>query len=176
MRIPVKVTGANQVLPVKFNLLCVFTVNAVTFSPMQLDFGSVFNQSASRCQLTMENHSLLPQQFSFVKLPKEILVRTDNGTGTILPGEKYEFQIEYRPSLAQTFDENNLYVRLITGKACVREVKLPFIANVTKCPITSDKYKIEFPCLPQSEFSEVVVELTNTSNRDYSVEAVAPMG
>ena len=33
MRIPVKVTGANQVLPVKFSLLCVFTVNAITFQP-----------------------------------------------------------------------------------------------------------------------------------------------
>ena len=76
-------------LPVKFNLLCVFTVNAVTFMPPQLDFGSLFNKSASRCTFVMENHSLLPQQFSFVRLPKEIRVATDNGTGTILPGEKY---------------------------------------------------------------------------------------
>ena len=98
MKIPVKVTGANQVLPVKFNLLCVFTVNAITFMPPQLDFGSVFNKSASRCTLVMENHSLLPQQFSFVRLPKEIRVATDNGTGTILPGEKYPLKIEYRPT------------------------------------------------------------------------------
>ena len=60
MRIPVKVTGANQVLPVKFSLLCVFTVNAVTFTPALIDFGSVFNKTASRFTLTMENHSLLP--------------------------------------------------------------------------------------------------------------------
>jgi hypothetical protein len=43
MRIPVRLTGANQVLPVKFNLLCSFTVNAVTFDPPQLDFGTIFN-------------------------------------------------------------------------------------------------------------------------------------
>ena len=43
MRIPIKVTGANQVLPVKFSLLCVFTVNAITFTPNLLDFGSIFN-------------------------------------------------------------------------------------------------------------------------------------
>lgn len=43
MRIPIKVTGANQVLPVKFSLVCVFTVNAVTFKPPTVDFGSVFN-------------------------------------------------------------------------------------------------------------------------------------
>jgi hypothetical protein len=61
MRIPIKVTGANQVLPVKFNLRCVFTVNALTFSPSFIDFGNVFGQSAARFDLTMENHSLLPQ-------------------------------------------------------------------------------------------------------------------
>lgn len=60
MRIPIKVTGANQVLPVKFNILCCFSVSAVTFDPPQIDFGNVFNQSAARAAITMENHSLLP--------------------------------------------------------------------------------------------------------------------
>ena len=98
MRIPVKVTGANQVLPVKFNILCCFSVNAVTFTPPNIDFGNIYNQSASRATLIMENHSLLPQQFSFVRLPKEITVKTDAGTGNILPGEKYKLEFEYRPS------------------------------------------------------------------------------
>ena len=111
----------------------------------------------------MENHSLLPQQFSFVRLPKEIRVATDHGTGTILPQEKYELQVEYRPSQTAVFEESNIFVRLITGEACVREVKVPYLANVTKCPITSDKYKVEFPCLPEGEFAESVIELTNTS-------------
>jgi len=66
--------------------------------PPQIDFGSVFNKSASRVILQMENHSLLPQQFSFVRLPREITVPTDNGTGTILPGEKYNIAFEYRPT------------------------------------------------------------------------------
>ena len=69
-----------------------------------------------------------------------------------------------------------MFVRLITGKACVREVKLPYLVNVTKCPITSDKYKIEFPCLPEGEFAESVVELTNTSSRNYTFEVVPPLG
>jgi len=123
----------------------------------------------------MENHSLLPQQFSFVRLPKEIRIVTDSGTGMILPGEKYELQIEYRPSQATVFEESNIFVRLITGKACVREVKLPFIVNVTKCPISADKYRVEFPCLPEGEFSESVVELANKSGKNYTVEVVPPI-
>jgi len=83
---------------VKFSILCVFTVNSITFTPMELDFGNVYHRSAARVTMVMENHSLLPQKFSFVQLPKEISVETDYGTGTILPGEKYPVKIAYRPS------------------------------------------------------------------------------
>jgi len=88
MKIPVVVKGADQVLPVKFNLKCVFSLNAITFSPPAVDFGSVFHKNASRCTIIMENHALLPQQFSFVRMPKEVSVLTDVGTGTIMAGEK----------------------------------------------------------------------------------------
>ena len=46
---------------------------------------------------------------------------------------------------------------------------------MTKCPITSDKYKIEFPCLPEGEFSESVIELSNKSGKNYTVEVVPPV-
>ena len=58
----------------------------------------------------------------------------------------------------------------------MREVKVPYLVNVTKCPITSDKYKIEFPCLPEGEFYESVVELTNSSGKNYTIEVVPPKG
>lgn len=169
-----KVTGANQVLPVKFSLLCVFTVNAITFNPPLVDFGNVFNQMAASCVVTLENHSLLPQQFSFVRMPREISVPTDNGTGTVLPGEKYPLKIEYRPSQPQVYEDSNLFVRMITGKITAREIKLPYTCSVVKCPIKTDKSKIEFPCLPETEFSEVVVQVTNDSNKNYIVEIVPP--
>ena len=60
MRIPIKVTGANQVLPVKFSILATFTVNSITFTPPIIDFGSIFHRGASKVLITMENHSLLP--------------------------------------------------------------------------------------------------------------------
>ena len=113
MRIPIKVVGANQVLPVKFSLLCVFTVSSITFTPSIADFGNVFHKSASRVTVMMENHSLLPQQFSFVRLPKEVSIVTDQGTGNILPNEKYPIQIEYRPSQQVTYDESFIVSVLI---------------------------------------------------------------
>lgn len=43
-----------------------------------------------------------------------------------------------------------------------------------KCPIVSDKSKIEFPCLPETEYSEVVLQLNNESNRNFTFEVVPP--
>jgi hypothetical protein len=63
---------------------------------------------------------------------------------------------------------------MITGKIQAREVKLPFTCSVVKCPIRTDKSKIEFPCLPETEFSEVVVQVTNDSQKNYMVELVPP--
>lgn len=77
--IPIKVVGSNQVIPVRFNIIGRFTVNAVTFNPPSVDFGNVYHSSAARVNMQMENHSLLPQKFYFANLPKEIMVETDNG-------------------------------------------------------------------------------------------------
>ena len=43
-----------------------------------------------------------------------------------------------------------------------------------KCPIRIDKSKIEFVSLPETEFSEVVLQLTNDSTKNYMVELVPP--
>jgi hypothetical protein len=71
-------------------------------------------------------------------------------------------------------EDGDLFVRLITGKQCAREIKIPFSVNVMKCPIVSDKSKIEFPCLPETEYSEVVLQLNNESSRNFTFEVVPP--
>jgi hypothetical protein len=71
-------------------------------------------------------------------------------------------------------DESVIYVRTITGKICARELKINYTANVSKCPLVSDKRKIEFSCLPETEFAEVVVQLSNVSQKEYIVELVPP--
>ena len=48
------------------------------------------------------------------------------------------------------------------------------MANVTKCPLIIDKRKIEYPALPQTEFSEVVLNINNSSTKDLIVELVPP--
>jgi len=51
----------------------------------------------------------------------------------------------------------------VTGEICARELKINYNANVVKCPLSTDKSKIEFPALPENESKEVVFELKNAS-------------
>jgi hypothetical protein len=67
-----------------------------------------------------------------------------------------------------------IYCRIITGKICARELKINYQANVMKCPIVADKKKIEFQSLPETEFGEVVLSLTNSSQKEYMFEIVPP--
>jgi hypothetical protein len=63
---------------------------------------------------------------------------------------------------------------MITGKISARELKIGYTANVSKCPLVSDKRKIEFSCLPETEFAEVVLQLSNVSQKEYMIELVPP--
>jgi hypothetical protein len=63
---------------------------------------------------------------------------------------------------------------MITGQICARELKVPYVANVTRCPIVADKTKLEYQALPEDESKEVIVELRNTSNKVMMVELVPP--
>jgi hypothetical protein len=56
-----------------------------------------------------------------------------------------------------------LFCRVITGEICARELKLPYTANVSKCPLSVDKQRIEYPALPENEIKEVVIEIRNNS-------------
>lgn len=45
---------------------------------------------------------------------------------------------------------------------------------MSKCPIGCDKKKIEFPALPETEFNEVVISVTNLSQKEQLIEIVPP--
>ena len=63
---------------------------------------------------------------------------------------------------------------MITVQICARELKLSYVANVTRCPIQPDKSLLEFQALPEGETKEMVIELKNTSPKMMMVEVVPP--
>eukprot|EP00746_Dinoflagellata_sp_MGD_P166659 gnl/MRDRNA2_/MRDRNA2_96709_c0_seq1.p1 gnl/MRDRNA2_/MRDRNA2_96709_c0~~gnl/MRDRNA2_/MRDRNA2_96709_c0_seq1.p1 ORF type:complete len:1652 (-),score=423.00 gnl/MRDRNA2_/MRDRNA2_96709_c0_seq1:82-5037(-) len=73
-RIPVKVVGADQVLPVCTALVGTLSTNDVVFEPPILNFGQCFVNAATMAELRIVNKSLLPQKFAFVRLPSFLSV------------------------------------------------------------------------------------------------------
>ena len=174
IEIPIKVIGANQVIPVRFKVVGRFTVNSVTFNPPNIDFGNIYHNSESRVNMKMENHSLLPQRFYFANLPKEIKVETDNGCGVLLPGESYKFSVIYRPTQVTVYEEGNIFCRLVTGDICSREVKVNFKANVIRMPLKISKTLIIMPPLPEKESVEIITQIENPTSKTYSVVLIPP--
>lgn len=56
-----------------------------------------------------------------------------------MPGEKYNLDIEYRPTQLQVQEDSHIYCKMITGKICARELKIGYSVNVSKCPLAADK-------------------------------------
>jgi len=53
-------------------------------------------------------------------------------------------------------------------------MKIPYSANVQRCPVHVDKAKLEFPALPENEQHEIVLEVHNSSQKNYLIEIVPP--
>ena len=51
---------------------------------------------------------------------------------------------------------------------------MPYVANVTRCPVQADKTMLEYQALPEGESKEVVIELKNNSPKMMMVEVVPP--
>jgi len=45
---------------------------------------------------------------------------------------------------------------------------------VSKCPISCDKNRVEYPALPESENYEVVFEISNHSQKNFMLEICPP--
>jgi len=60
INIPIKVVGANQVLPIVFNVVSWFTVDSLTFNPPSFNFGDTWSHEAKWLNAVIENHSILP--------------------------------------------------------------------------------------------------------------------
>nr|XP_037852290.1 uncharacterized protein LOC119623706 [Chlorocebus sabaeus] len=61
---------ADQNKPVEFTVHAIVTTSDLELSPSEVDFGYCTIYEAIRTEISLHNHSLLPQEFGFVKLPK----------------------------------------------------------------------------------------------------------
>lgn len=179
-RVPIKITGANQVMPVNFEIRAEVTEDIVVVEPGIIEFGDVWVQTAVSAGFTLKSNCALPQEYAFVRLPSTISIQPADGFGTLLPYESLNLRAIYRPAPVKpgtelTKDSSEICIRLKSGELCGRELRIPYIAKLQSTPITFSAYKIEFPSTPIHETSEFSFNVFNVSKKmPFSIEIVPP--
>jgi hypothetical protein len=59
--IPFKLSCADQVVPVQFTIRAKITIDTIQVTPGKINFGTLYQGTASKMAITMENLSDLPQ-------------------------------------------------------------------------------------------------------------------
>ncbi|XP_006871838.1 PREDICTED: uncharacterized protein KIAA1751 homolog [Chrysochloris asiatica] len=69
---PMTIWVADQIRPVEFIVHAIVTTSDLEINPSEVDFGYCTIYEAIKTEVTLHNHSLLPQEFGFVRLPKDL--------------------------------------------------------------------------------------------------------
>ena len=104
LEVPCQITVADQNEPVNFIVTAVVTPSDFLLNPKNIDFGYCSIYENTYVPVTLTNRSILPQPFGFVKLPEYVDVQPNDGFGTLLPEEKLEFHLIFRPSKADVYE------------------------------------------------------------------------
>lgn len=180
-RIPIKVTGADQVMPVNFEVKVEVTTDNITVEPGTIDFGNVWVQTAVSAKFRIKSNCALPQEYAFVRLPGTVSIEPFDGFGTLMPFETLELTAVYRPAPVKPGtelgkDANEIYLRFKTGDLCAKELRIPYAAKLQSSPILFSSYKLEFPATPRGETTEFSLTVSNSSKKlPFSLEIIPPL-
>ncbi|XP_007449036.1 PREDICTED: uncharacterized protein LOC103080454 [Lipotes vexillifer] len=101
---PMTIRVAGQTKPVGFTVHAIVTTSDLELSPAGVDFGYCTIYEAIRTQVSLCNHSLLPQEFGFIGLPKFVDIQPNDGFGTILPLETLQLDVIFQPTKAKEYN------------------------------------------------------------------------
>jgi len=174
LTIPFKLIGADQVLPVDFDIRVKMTTNKIQFHPSTLNFNRLYTNTAVSKVLKIQNFSDLPQELMFYPLPKNIKIIPDMIPIKILPKETLPVEVIYHGREA-LLEETEMRCKIVTGNLAARDTKISYRAEVVKCPLHFSTHKIQVPAIQVNEKFDVNVTITNTSkNNTYVFESFLP--
>uniref|UniRef100_A0A2K6LZ10 Cilia and flagella associated protein 74 n=1 Tax=Rhinopithecus bieti TaxID=61621 RepID=A0A2K6LZ10_RHIBE len=157
---PMTIWVADQNKPVEFTVHAIVTTSDLELSPSEVDFGYCTIYEAIRTEISLHNHSLLPQEFGFVKLPKFVDVQPNDGFGTILPWETLQFDVIFSH---QGPEEHSfkLTCKASHAVAC-RCFKLSCRAVGVHPPLELSHYQIKFAATALYDTSVATVYVINS--------------
>nr|XP_035163285.1 cilia- and flagella-associated protein 74 isoform X2 [Callithrix jacchus]XP_054114669.1 cilia- and flagella-associated protein 74 isoform X2 [Callithrix jacchus]XP_054114670.1 cilia- and flagella-associated protein 74 isoform X2 [Callithrix jacchus] len=100
---PMTIWVADQNKPVEFTVHAIVTTSDLELNPAEVDFGYCTIYEAIKTEIHLHNHSLLPQEFGFVRLPKFVDIQPNDGFGAILPLETLQFDVIFQPTKAKEY-------------------------------------------------------------------------
>ncbi|KAM9706014.1 cilia- and flagella-associated protein 74 [Dama dama] len=154
---PMTIRVADQIKPVGFTVHAVVTTSDLEFSPAGLDFGYCTIYEAIRTQISLCNHSLLPQEFGFVGLPKFVDIQPNDGFGTILPLETLQLDVIFQPTKAKEYN-----FELICKSEINRCFKLACRAVGVYPPLELSHHQIKFAATSLYDTSVATLYVINS--------------
>jgi len=165
-------------MPVAFTIRAKMTIDTVQITPGKINFGKLYEGTASRMPLMCENLSDLPQEILFYPLPKEISVELDLIPLKLLPKEKFQTNLIYRstkiPGIDNRKDEGYLKCKIITGNIATKDLRLPYSCDIMKCPLEFSAMKIDIPVMQVDEMFNTTLMIKNTAYKTMIFEFFLP--
>ncbi|KAM5320183.1 cilia- and flagella-associated protein 74 isoform 2-T2 [Glossophaga mutica] len=154
---PMTIRVADQVRPVEFTVHAVVTTSDLELRPSEVDFSHCTIYEAIRTSVSLHNHSLLPQAFGFVGLPKCVDIQPNDGFGTIMPLETLELSVIFQPAKAKEYS-----FELICKSEINRRFKLTCRAVGVHPPLELSHYQIKFAATALYDTSVATLYVINT--------------
>ncbi|XP_070367411.1 cilia- and flagella-associated protein 74 isoform X7 [Equus asinus] len=154
---PMTIRVADQTKPVGFTVHAIVTTSDLELSPSEVDFGYCTIYEAIRTQVSLCNHSLLPQEFGFVGLPKFVDIQPNDGFGTILPLETLQLDVVFQPTKARDYN-----FELVCKSEINRCFKLTCRAMGVHPPLELSHYQIKFAATSLYDTSVATLYVINS--------------
>ncbi|XP_049733600.1 cilia- and flagella-associated protein 74 isoform X4 [Elephas maximus indicus] len=154
---PMTIWVADQIRPVGFIVHAIVTTSDLEISPSEVDFGYCTIYEAIKTNITLHNHSLLPQEFGFVGLPKFVDIQPNDGFGTILPLESLQLDVIFQPTKAREYS-----FELVCKSEINRQFKLSCRAVGIHPPLELSHYHIKFAATALYDTSVTTLYVINS--------------
>lgn len=200
-RIPMRIIGADQVLPVNTCLIGTLTTDAMTFLPGELNFGPCLVGTSAVQRLIIVNESSLKRRYAFTRLPSHLSVQEvpedvlqeeawggldakpgtiavvdaqiDGVLGSLLPGEKRQVSVLYTPESAIEMD-CKILCKVITGDLCVRDFVIHCTGQGISSSLEFSETQLDLASIPADAATKDSIVVRNVSKVPQMLNALLP--
>ena len=171
---PLKIVLNNISIPLITVIHFFVTTDRVKISEKMINYGKRFLDESTKVKVSLQNMSHLPMRYGFIMLPKEFSVITN--IDNLLSKEKRFVDIIYEPKDGFVgHREGDIFCRVITDELTTQNIKIKYHIELVKPEIVITPKKICFQALPEGEYEELRLTITNENeSKEFDCEFMTP--